>query len=42
MTTKERQAYKQGKKEARQTMLAMLVWTGIIIAFLIKAGIFVI
>lgn len=41
MSKKEIQAYRRGKREERNTILAMLVWTSIIIAMLIKAEIFV-
>lgn len=41
MSKKEIQAYRRGKREERNIILAMLVWTSIIIAMLIKAEIFV-
>lgn len=42
MSTREEKAYKEGKKAAVETMLAITAWAGIIIAALIKAGIYVI
>lgn len=42
MSKRERQAYRQGQKAAVETILAITAWAGIIIAALIKAGIYVI
>ncbi len=42
MSRNERKAYREGQRAAVETMLAIVGWTGIIIAALIKAGIYVI
>ena len=42
MSRNERKAYREGQKAAIGTILAIVSWAGIIVAALIKAGIYVI
>ncbi len=42
MSTREKRAYREGQKAAIGTILAITAWAGIIIAALIKSGIYVI
>ena len=41
MSKRERQAYKKGQADMATTMLSLLVCTGLFIAAVVKAGIFV-